>query len=177
MNKEKSYLTNPFNDKVHSIVAGIDKDVEHGEDILMLGFGLVMMSTFFAPFVPPSILLPLVAITFAISSSVARINYRNMKQKLQVSITQIDAHDQIILKPLSKAFGEQPPLELGDSFNPLKNGKRTFKCILGGILINPFWMPIFYMMGMQIDEDKNLGLLNLAIIGVERRIAPRLSKN
>lgn len=43
---------------------------------------------------------------------------------------------------------------------------------MGGILINPFWMPIFYVMGMQISEEKNLGLLNTAIIGVELKILP-----
>jgi len=33
-------------------------------------------------------------------------------------------------------------------------------------------MPIFYVMGMQILEEKNLGVLNRAIIGVELKISP-----
>jgi len=32
-------------------------------------------------------------------------------------------------------------------------------------------MPIFYVMGMQIIEEKNLGTLNRAIIGVEQKIS------
>jgi hypothetical protein len=36
--------------------------------------------------------------------------------------------------------------------------------------MNPFWMPIFYVMGMQIQEEKNLGILNRAIISVEQKI-------
>jgi hypothetical protein len=60
---------------------------------------------------------------------------------------------------------------LAESFNPLKNLKRTWKSALGGLLINPLWMPIFYVMGMQIIEEKNLGALNRAIIGVELKIS------
>jgi hypothetical protein len=33
------------------------------------------------------------------------------------------------------------------------------------------------MMGIQIGEEKKLGILNVAIIGVERRIAPKLTEN
>jgi len=53
----------------------------------------------------------------------------------------------------------------------LKNIKRTVKSVLGGLLINPLWMPIFYVMGIQIVEEKNLGVLNRAIIGVEQKLA------
>jgi len=63
---------------------------------------------------------------------------------------------------------------LAESFNPIKNLKRTGKSALGGLLINPLWMPIFYVMGMQIHEEKNLGVLNRAIIDVEQKIAPNL---
>jgi hypothetical protein len=51
------------------------------------------------------------------------------------------------------------------------NLSRTWKSVLGGILINPFWMPIFYMMGMQIGEEKNLGILNKAIVELEIKLA------
>ncbi len=175
MNKEKSYLTGPVSNKVQSIVQGIDKDVEHGEDILMLGLGSVMMSTFFAPIAPPPVLLPLVAITFVISSVAARIHYHNMKHKLQISMELINTHDQTLLKPIAKVFDEHPPEDLSDSFNPIKHLKRTVKSVLGGVLINPFWMPIFYMMGVQIGEEKNLNYLNFAILCVEKKIAPKLT--
>jgi hypothetical protein len=177
MSKEKSYLTGPFSNKVQSIVQGIDKDVERGEDILMMGLGSVMMSTFFAPIAPPPVLLPLVALTFVISSIAARINYHNMKRKLQVSMELINTRDQTLLKPIVKVFDEHPPEELSHSFNPIKNLKRTLKSAIGGVLINPFWMPIFYMMGVQIGEEKNLNYLNFAIMGVEKKIAPKVIEN
>ena len=177
MNKESSYLTGSQESHVHSIVKGIDKDVERGEDILMMGLGSVMMSTFFAPIAPPPVLLPLVALTFVISSVVARMHYHKMKHKLQVSMKQINTRDQTILKPIANVFEEHPPEDLSHSFNPLKNIKRTIKSALGGVLINPFWMPIFYMMGVQIGEEKNLNFLNFAIMGVEKKIAPKLTEN
>ena len=177
MNKEKSYLTESVENNVHSIVKGIDKDVERGEDILMTGLGTVMMSSLFAPIAPPPVLLPLVALTFVISSIVARIHYQKMKRRLQLSMEKINYRDQSILKPIAKVFEEHPPEDLGDSFNPVKNLKRTLKSTIGGVLINPFWMPIFYMMGVQIGEEKNLGFLNIAIIGVEKRIMPKLTEN
>jgi len=37
-------------------------------------------------------------------------------------------------------------------------------------LINPLWMPIFYVMGIQIVEEANLGVLNRAIIEVEKNV-------
>lgn len=177
MNKQKGYLTGSLKNQVQVIVQGIDKDVERGEDILMLGLGLVMLSTLFAPIAPPSVLLPLVAVTFAISSSVARMHYYNMERKLLVSMKGIDHREQTILKPIVAVFSEYPTEDLSISFNPMKNLKRTVKSALGGLLINPFWMPIFYMMGIQIGEEKKLGILNLAIIGVERKIALKLTEN
>jgi hypothetical protein len=41
--------------------------------------------------------------------------------------------------------------------------------VFGGIIMNPLWIPIFYVMGMQITEEKNLGLLNNAINGVDKK--------
>lgn len=177
MNKHKSYLSGTVGDKVLSIVQGIDKDVERSEDILMLGLCLVMMSTFLAPIAPPKVLLPFVAITFAVSASIARMNYHQMKRKLYASLDEIDSADQSTLKPIAAVFTDHPPEELSNSFNPLKNLKRTVKSAIGGLLINPFWMPIFYMMGIQINEEKKVGVLNLAIIGVEQKITPKKPEN
>ncbi len=170
MAREKDYLTNQFGNAVPAILKGIDHDVERGEDVLMLGLSIVILSSTLAPVAPPSILLPLVALTFALSASFARINYRNMERKLLLSMAQLEGQDKIILHPIAAVFAEHPMHSLAESFNPLKNLQRTWKSALGGILINPLWMPIFYVMGMQIIEEKNLGILNRAIIGVEQKI-------
>lgn len=171
MTKEKDYLNAPFNDAVAAILKGIDRDVERGEDALMLGLGIVMLSSTFAPVAPPHLLLPLVALTFALSAGFARRNYHSMQRKLLKSMAQLEGHDKIILHPIAAVFADYPMDSLAESFNPLKNPKRTWKSALGGILINPLWMPIFYVMGMQITEERNLGVLNRAIISVERKVS------
>lgn len=171
MAKEKDYLKDPFTNAVSAILTGIDRDVERGEDALMLGLGMVMLSSTFAPVAPPTVLLPLVALTFSVSAGFARKNYHNMQRKLLESMAQLEGHDKIILHPIAAVFADYPMHSLAESFNPLKNLKRTWKSALGGLLINPLWMPIFYVMGMQITEEKNLGILNRAIISVERKIS------
>ena len=171
MIEEKGYITRPFDNAVFDILKGIDRDVERGEDALMLGLGAVMLSSTFAPVAPPTVLLPLVALTFAISASFARKNYHKMERKLLESMVHLEGHDKALLRPIAAVFTDYPMESLAESFNPLKNLKRTWKSALGGILINPLWMPIFYVMGMQISEEKNLGVLNRAIIGVELKIS------
>ena len=172
MIKDKDYLSDRSDNAVVTIVKGIDRDVERGEDALMLGLGLVMLSSTFAPVAPPTVLLPLVALTFAISAGFARMNYHNMEQKLLKSMAYLEEHEIANLRPIVAVFSEYPMPSLSESFNPFKNLKRTGKSALGGLLINPLWMPIFYVMGMQIHEEKNLGVLNRAIIGVEQKISP-----
>ena len=172
MTEEKGYLKHPIDNAVSDILKGIDRDVERGEDALMLGLGVVMLSSTFAPVAPPNVLLPLVAVTFAVSASFARKNYHKMERKLSESLAQLDGHEKAILHPIAAVFDDYPMHSLAESFNPFKNLKRTWKSALGGLLINPLWMPIFYMMGMQISEEKNLGVLNRAIIGVEMKISP-----
>jgi hypothetical protein len=169
MNK-KSYLDESIEDPVAVILTSIDRDVERGEDIVMFGFCVVMLSSTFAPIAPPSVILPMVALTFALSSSLARINYHRMERKLFAALALINDRDKAILHPIASVFAENPMHSLTVSFNPLKNPKRTFKSIVGGLLINPLWMPILYVMGMQIIEEKNLGLLNKAINGVEQKL-------
>ncbi len=172
MAQDNDYLTDPFDNTVSAIIKGIDRDVERGEDILMLGLGLVMLSSSFAPVAPPTVLLPLVALTFAISSSFARMNFHRMEQKLSKSIASLEEHEIVTLRPIVSVFAEYPMPCLTESFNPFKNLKRTGKSALGGLLINPLWMPIFYVIGMQIHEEKNLSVLNRAIISVEQKISP-----
>jgi hypothetical protein len=175
MIKAKDYLTGQCDNAVVAIVKGIDRDVERGEDVLMLGLGLVMLSSTFAPVAPPSVLLPMVALVFAFSSCFARINYHNMERKLLRSMECLQDHEIADLRPIAAIFAERSMPSLTESLNPIKNLKRIGKSALGGILINPLWMPIFYMMGMQIDEEKNLGVLNKAIIGVEQKIYPLIN--
>ena len=170
MADNKNYLAEPFEDPVITIVKAIDRDVARGEDILMLGFGIVMLSSTFAPIAPPTVILPMVALTFALSSGFARCHYLGMEHKLTVAMSQLERHDKAILRPIAEVFKENPMPPLIDSFNFLKNMKRTWKSVLGGILINPLWMPIFYVMGMQIVEEQNLILLNRAIISVEKKM-------
>ena len=75
MKHKQHYLSGQAPRTAASVVKAIDRDVEWGEDILMLGLGIVMLSSTFAPIAPPQVLLPLVALTFAITSSLARVNY------------------------------------------------------------------------------------------------------
>jgi hypothetical protein len=50
---------------------------------------------------------------------------------------------------------------------------RTAKSLLGSLMLNPFWMPIFYVMGIQINEEKNLIVLNKVICEVEQKLLAR----
>jgi hypothetical protein len=172
MMKKQHYLMGQTNFTAAVVVKGIDRDVEWGEDILMLGLGIVMLSSSFAPVVPPVVLLPLVALTFAITSSLARINYHNMERKLLASLDILNSYEQSLLKPISSVFVVQPMGSLTHSYNPLKNLKRLAKSAIGGVLINPLWVPIFYTMGIQIVEENNLVVLNKAVMRVEQKVAP-----
>jgi hypothetical protein len=171
--KKKHYFLDKSEINAAAIVKGIDHDVEWGEDILMLGLGIVMLSSTFAPVAPPIVLLPLVAITFAITSSLARINYHRMERRLSDSMVYLDSAEQAKLRPICQVFVEKPMGSLAESYNPLKNLKRLGKSAIGGILINPLWVPIFYTMGIQIVEENNLSFLNQAVIQVERKIMPK----
>ena len=171
MTQDHSYLTAPFDNAVSAIIQGIDRDVERGEDVLMWGLGLVVLSSALAPVLPPTVLLPVVALVFAVSSSYARNNYHNMERKLSTSMADLEDHETAHLRAIVAVFAQQPMPSLAESFNPCKNLKRTGKSALGGLLINPLWMPIFYVMGMQIKEEANLGALLRAIIEVEQQVA------
>ena len=170
MTQDRSYLTAPFDNAVSAIIQGIDRDVERGEDALMLGLGLVMLSSTLAPVLPPTVLLPLVAVIFAISAAYARNNYHRMERKLSTSMAGLEDHETARLRAIVAVFAHHPMPSLSESFNPCRNLQRTGKSALGGLLINPLWMPIFYVMGMQIVEEANLGVLNRAIIEAEQKI-------
>lgn len=169
MQQQPSYL-GLTNHPVVSIVKGVDRDVERGEDILMLGYSAVLMASFFAPIAAPKILLPLMALSFIVSVCFARRNFHSIQRKLATAIIMLESQELSVLRPITDIFKEHPHHTLAESFNPLKNPMRTTKSLLGGLLINPFWMPIFYTLGMQFVEDKQLYLLNKAVISVEDKI-------
>lgn len=168
MNEDTHNLANDREDEVFKIVESIDRDVERGEDIVMGGLCVAMMSTFFAPVAPPEVLLPLVGLTFAISSGLARLNYGKIQRKLKNALIVIEGQEKSKLKPLVAVFEAVPYEPFSRSLNPITNLKRTMKSAIGGLLINPFWMVIFYMMGIQIDEEKKLIALNKAVMQIEQ---------
>lgn len=158
---------------VAEVVKAIDRDVERGEDILMLGFSLALLAPAFAPLFSPKVLLPLMALTFAVSAIVARMHFYGMQRRLSGALAQLENYQQAMLRPVVDIFVEHPRDTLAEAFNPMKNWSRTLKSVLGGLLINPLWMPIFYMMGIQFAEEKQLYHLNKAVMAVEQRIMPR----
>ncbi len=155
---------------VYTIVSTIDQDVERGEDILMLGYGSVLMAPLFAPVSPPYILLPAMALCFVISVCWARWNFYRIQNYLKPLLGQLPSYQTDKLKPITEVLSQHPGSTLSDGFNPLKNILRTAKSFLGALLINPFWMPIFYMLGLQFAEEKHLKLLNQAVIQVEQHL-------
>ena len=170
MSQSKAYLQ-VAEHPVVAIVAGVDKDVERGEDILMLGYSLVLIAPIFAPIAPPKVLLPLMALAFVVSVCVARMNFLGIRDKLAIAVIGLTEHELSMLRPISEIFAEHPKATLAEGFNPLKNLMRTAKSILGAMMINPLWMPIFYALGLQFAEDKQLSLLNRAVIAVEQKTA------
>lgn len=155
---------------IYTIVSTIDQDVERGEDILMLGYGLVLMAPLFAPVSPPHILLPAMALCFVASVCWARFNFYKIQNYATPLLRQLPSYQLEKIKPIAEVLATHPVYTLSDGFNPIKNLLRTGKSILGSLLINPFWMPIFYMLGLQFAEEKHLQLLNQAVIQVEERL-------
>lgn len=155
---------------VVTVVEDLDRDVERGEDMLMLGLGIVMLMPFFAPIAPPKILLPLVAIVFAISVTCARLHYDKIERKLGQYLQELASYNRHALQPLDKVVRQNPQPSLADAFNPLKNLKRTWKSVLGGLFLNPFWFPIFYVIGMHSVEEKNFGRLSRALLDIALKI-------
>ena len=169
MSKQNSYLELASHPLV-AIVTGVDNDVERGEDILMLGYGLVLMAPIFAPVAPPKVLLPLMALAFVWSVCMARFNFLAIQRKLLAALAGLEQDRSLPeLQPIQAIFVEHPKYSLAEGFNPLKNLQRTAKSVLGALMINPFWMPIFYMLGLQFAEEKQLSLLNQAVICVEQK--------
>lgn len=155
---------------VYNIVSSIDQDVERGEDILMLGYGLVMMAPLFAPVAPPYILLPAMALCFVASVCRARFNFYNIQKYATPLISRLPTYQLEKIQPIAQVLGKHPLYTLSEGFNPFKNLLRTGKSFLGSLMINPFWMPIFYVLGLQFAEEKQLRLLNQAVIQVEQHL-------
>ena len=155
---------------VNNILKSLDNDVAKSEDILMLGLATAMFSSLIAPIAPPFVLLPAVAFVFAVTTILANNNYRKMQKQFTTAMHQLDYQQVRVVEPLIKVFKESPVQDLGDGFNPLKNLMRTWKSVLGGIVMNPLWMPIFYVMGMHISEEKRVIVLNQVIRELETSI-------
>ena len=155
---------------IYSVVRTIDQDVAHGEDILMLGYGLVLMAPLFAPVLPPHILLPAMALCFVLSVCRARFHFYRIQAKAEHLQQQLSIYQREKISPILDILKQHPQFTLTHSFNPFKNWLRTGKSMLGALLINPFWMPIFYMLGLQFAEEKQLQLLNQAVLKVEHQL-------
>lgn len=162
---------NSDNHPVVSIVKGVDKDVERCEDTIMLGYALVLMAPIFAPIAPPKILLPLMALAFILSVCRARLNFHIIRAKLTASMAAHEGCDFSVLAPLLAVFKQYPEHTLTEAFNPLKNLLRTAKSLLGALMINPFWLPVFYALGMQFAEEKQVQQLNKAVVNLEKKTA------
>ncbi|MGD0961101.1 MAG: hypothetical protein ABSB19_14945 [Methylomonas sp.] len=165
---EQTY-TDTANHPVVSIVKGVDQDVARGEDIIMLGYSLVLAAPIFAPIAPPHILLPLMALAFLITVCVARRHFHGIQAKFKASQSACRSHEFEQLKPIADVFARHPEFTLAEGFNPLKNLLRTLKSLLGALMINPFWMPIFYLLGLQFAEEKQLQILNRAVMQLEQQ--------
>lgn len=171
MRQQTSYLDSTAHPLV-AIVSGVDKDVERGEDIIMLGYSFVLMAPIFAPIAPPRILLPLMALVFVFSVCFARAHFLQIRRKFLLAKTELPPqHDDTSLKSIDEVFADYPKSSLTDGFNPFKNLMRTAKSFLGAMMINSLWMPIFYMMGLQFVEDKQISVLNRAVIAAEEKTA------
>ncbi len=168
MKNPQAYPAQFHQDPVIAIIAGVDQDLEHCEDTIMLGYMLVLAAPMFAPVAPPRILLPMMALAFLITVFRARGGFKNIGLRLRTSLAALQPHQANRLLPLSNVFAEHPKHTLTQGLNPLLNLKRTFNSLVGGLLINPFWMPIFYALGMHFVEDKQIRLLNRAICQLER---------
>ena len=169
MSKPINYL-NQANNPVVSIINGVDHDIKRVEGILMLGYVLVLLSPLFAPITPPHILLPLMALCFLGSVCCARFNFYNIHRKVYFSTADLEQRHIATLQPVIDIFNTLPAKALNEGFNPLKNIARTVKSALGAWLINPFWLPIFYLLGMQIAEEKQLVLLKQTVTRIKQRV-------
>ena len=166
--KSKRYADNfPLEPDLEKLIRELDRKIERGEDILMFGLAMGMFSSLLAPALSPGVLLPALSISFAITTTLANKNYREIHVKLNALIQFLEWDQRQKLQPLLSVFRECPGNNIADEFNPLKNLKRTWKCLLGGVIMNPLWIPIFYTMGMHIREEKNLVVLNEALMKIE----------
>lgn len=147
-----SLATNP----VLAIAKGLDNDVKTIEGILLLGYGLVLLAPLLAPIASPETLLPAMALVFFGSVCGSRLHFYKLRSRLLASNNQLQDHHQHYLKPLLSTLNNLPQQTLTEGFDPLKNRLRTFNSFVGALCINPFWMPIFYLLSMQIAEEKQL---------------------
>ncbi len=167
MFKNKQVEEYSYQPNVENILLSLDRDVSRSESILMFGLASGMFSSLLAPVAPPVVLLPGVALIFIVTTILAHKNYKNMQKQFTYAMHRLDYKQVRVIDPLILVFKKSPVQDLGDGFNPLKNLQRTWKSVLGGIFMNPLWMPIFYVMGMHINEEKKVIVLHQAIRQLE----------
>ena len=114
--------------------------------------------------------MTLMALCFVISVYFARKNFQRIKQNLNIIILNLDDRELWVLRPIIEIFKEYPKHSLREGFNPIKNPMRSLNSFVGGLFMNPYWMPIFYMIAMQFVEDKQFYLLNKAVLSAEHKI-------
>ncbi len=154
---------------VEHLIKELEVRVERGEVILTAGLAVGMFSSLLAPMLPPAILLPALSVSFAVTTILANINYHRMQDRLTSMIVMLDWEQRQKIQPLIGVFKECPVNNLVEGFNPLKNLKRTWKCLLGGLIMNPLWIPIFYTLAMHISEEKNLLAFSQAVTKLEEK--------
>jgi hypothetical protein len=154
-------------ESIVAVVRAIDRDVERGEDLVMLGYALLLMAPIFAPVAPPKILLPLMLLVLCACVCRARLHFLAMRAKLQETSRQMPNYE-LTLLPINRVMTALPKTTLMHGLNPVRNPARSLKSLLGGLLLNPLWMPIFYVLGLQFEEDKHIRVLSRSVMQVEQ---------
>lgn len=150
-----SYLSLASN-PVLAITKGLDNDLKTIEGILLLGYGLVLLAPLLAPITSPETLLPAMALVFLGSVCWSRQQFYKLRSRLVASSNYLNDAHQHYVKPLLTTLNHLPQQTLTEGFDPLKNRLRTISSFVGALCINPLWMPIFYLLSMQIAEEKQL---------------------
>ena len=75
---------------VENLIKELEVGVERGEVILTGGLVVGMFSSLLAPMLPPSILLPALSVSFAVTTILANINYHRMQDRLSSMIVLLD---------------------------------------------------------------------------------------
>jgi len=170
MNVEEDDYLHHAHRPLKAVLIGLDKDVERSQKLIMQGYMMVMGAPLLAPVMPPHWLLPLMALIFILAVTFTRQNFLLMQVRLRNSLRFCNEQETQILQPVIRQFLNYDFNSLTTEFNPIKNFSRLLKSLLGSLLINPLWLPIFYGMGVHIREDKFVFLQHKSIVEVQNII-------